>query len=274
MNNNISVIILSFENNNVMHPGVPSGLISLGHYPCVCVLLETLLQFEEIVSDIHLLIRNEDMDLYKKEVSRWFYEAAKIFLYPIDEQGECKTMRVFLDDRKNSLQDNILILYSNIPLISKITLKDFISSHGNQHARFSSMISRLNNVNPFYKTRLIENRYIKEIGSLNETFDYSLLNTFIIDKLLLDDLISGLVSRDINELFQIIHESEDGSEIFILSPYIANKEFIMIQNFQDKNFAENIFLERRNLAFINQCYGLWKKCETLENRLESLEQKN
>lgn len=263
--NNISVIIFSIFN---FISDLSAGLTPLGYYPSICVLIQTLLELEESINDIHVLVLNQDLEYYKKEISRWFYDSSKIFIHASQTTGQVHHLKSLLNNKKISLQKEILILYSNIPMISKLTIKDFILNHCQKNLLFSSILSKLKNIHSFYKTSITTDQKIISFG-FDKELDYSILNTFLINKKTLEHYIWKLDNE-----CEFINLVMEGSSVYIISPYTANKEFIMIQNIHDKNYAENIYLEKRNMIFIHQCYELWKKYESIEHRLNCLEQKN
>jgi bifunctional N-acetylglucosamine-1-phosphate-uridyltransferase/glucosamine-1-phosphate-acetyltransferase GlmU-like protein len=285
INNNISVIILAggFGTSlQTYYSNIPKALIPIGHNPCICILLETLIEFDDIISDIHIVIFERYYDLFCKEISRWFYNNKKIKIISInDTQGTAKSIEYIMDNKFDNMNNDILILHSNMPLISKITLKDFIYNYKNKNFKFLSLVSKLTNKNEYDKALIIDNDNIKEIVYFKEIvdhsqFEYSFLNTILIKKTLLQALIKTITINTLSEEFHIIDifkNSEIKSKAYVLNPYIANKECVIIKKNEDKNFAEENYLERRNIMFINQCYSLWKKCEIFENRISFLEKK-
>jgi len=104
---------------------------------------------------------------------------------------------------------------------------------------------------------------------------YCYLNTMFIQKSLLQDLLPKIIPHQETQEYElsfIIRVQPQSFKFYTLNPYIANKESILIKNSEDKDFAEEIYMENRNAIFIHQCYGLWKRCELFENRLAFVEE--
>lgn len=280
MCNNFSVIICaggfgtSFQSS---YPSTPKPLVPLGHNPSICILLETVLELDEI-DTIYILIFKRHLDLFQKEINRWFYDKSNIVLYPLpDTQGTGKSIEHLVN--KNKIKsENLIIMYSNMPLISKITLKDMIHCFTSENQSLQCLVSKLKNKNEYDGTVLLDNEILKEIIPVIETptssSDYSFLNIILIKRDLLSQLIPKLCAHKMTGEYyitDIIKNYKKGANVFIINPYIANKECVIVKKMEDKNFAEEIYMEHRNIMFINQCYGLWKKCEIFENRLQFIE---
>jgi hypothetical protein len=92
----------------------------------------------------------------------------------------------------------------------------------------------------------------------------------------LESLVNRVESDSLTseyDISQIVALNPTGAKIFCVHPYVANRECAIIRNTDDKNFAEEMYMEHRNNIFIQQCYGLWKKCNVFESRLSYLESK-
>jgi len=100
------------------------------------------------------------------------------------------------------------------------------------------------------------------------------LNVFFIRKQSLTDNIS-IITPDENtqeyHIYEIINLCKGKKTIFMVNPFTANRECIIIKKIEDKNFAEEIYLENRNANFIHQCFGLWKQCDQFDRRLQNIE---
>jgi hypothetical protein len=104
--------------------------------------------------------------------------------------------------------------------------------------------------------------------------EFCFLNTMLMKFHVLEKNLPKIVCHpETNEynITDIVQHHDSLSRAYILNPYIANKECILIRKVDDKNFAEEVYMEHRNSMFIHQCYGLWKKCDIFENRLQYLE---
>lgn len=273
MKHNFTVFLLaggfgtSFQ---MMYPSIPKALIPLGHNPCICILLETLLEIGEI-DCINVLVFERHLEKFKKEISRWFFNHNIINVISLpDTQGTSKSIEYMLE--KHAIEnENILILHSNMPLISKITLQDMMNHFIEQKENLMCLVSKLKNTEN-ERAVVKNNEQIIDI-STSASSEYSYLNTIAIKLSLLKELIPKIdCTPDTNEynIHDIVKLAKK-SAIYNLNPYTANKECVMIKKTDDKNFAEEIYMEHRNANFIHQCYGLWKKCDIFENRLQFLE---
>jgi len=277
MNHKFNVILLaggfgtSFQ---MLYPSVPKALIPLGHNPCICILLETLLELPDIES-IHVLAFERHLERFKKEINRWFFNYNTITITSLpDTQGTAKSIEYFLKQNpiKNS---NILILQSNMPLVSKITLKDLMYNFVQQENDILCLISKLKNTE--HDKAIVENNErVTEIVPWNQDtlLEFCFLNIMAIKLSVLEKNISKIsCNPETNEynITDIVKCHDKKASAYILNPYVANKECISIRKVDDKNFAEEVYMEHRNSMFITQCYGLWKKCEIFENRLQFLE---
>lgn len=265
----------------LLHPSVPKPLIPLGHNPCLCILLETLIELSDLIENIHILVFERHMERFKKEISRWFFHSMDrihILAMP-DTQGTAKSIRYALDQLKNTTERHILLLHSNMPLISKITLADFIQHSLTEDVDepLSVLVSKIKNQE---NERVVLSKEdpsrITAIVRAPHPSAFSFLNTFMIHRSLLEELIDRVETDTVSseyEIANIVALSTTGAKMFCVHPYVANRECIIIRKADDKNFAEEMYMEHRNNIFIQQCYGLWKKCNTFESRLSYLEDK-
>ena len=112
------------------------------------------------------------------------------------------------------------------------------------------------------------------LNNNEEESDYYFLNTFYINKNILIKYIDKIQQNNItkeHDLIDIVSLIPDKKGAYILNPFIANKECIIIKKIEDKNFAEELYLEHRNANFIHQCYGLWKQCDKFDSRISFVE---
>jgi hypothetical protein len=279
MNHKFNVILLAggFGTTfQMIYPSVPKALIPLGHNPCICILIETLLELQDI-ENIHVLAFERHVDRFKKEINRWFFNHNRITITSLpDTPGTAKSIEYFLT-KKMIKSPNILLLHSNMPLISKNTIRDLMAHFLEQGNDIMCLVSKLKNTEN--DTVVLENnetivRIISGSKDSESSSDFCFLNTMAIKLDVLEKNLPKIVCHpETNEynITDIVKHNESKSGIYMLNPYMANKECIMIRKVDDKNFAEETYMEHRNAMFIHQCYGLWKKCEIFENRLQFLE---
>jgi choline kinase len=264
-----SVIILSGGFGTSMrhlYPDIHKSLIPLGHSPMICILIDTIKDLNNI-DDIYILIYEKYLAQFKKEINRWFLNRHNIHIIPQkDPEGTILSMKQFLDLNicKN---ENLLIFYSNTPLLSKSTVDDFIHNCSLNTEKGCVLVSKLKNRPEYDKLYVKDEMIINEIDELHE---YSICNLIYLPKRLFI-YASTDFKNDCNFLDLIKSSSYQDFNVYIINPYIANKECIIIKKIEDKNFAEEVYTEYRNTLFIHQCYGLWKKCDYFENRLKWIE---
>lgn len=263
-----------------IYPSIPKPLIPLGHNPCVCILLETLLQISEI-DNIFVLIFKRHLSNFEKEINRWFFNKKNIFLIPLDDTpGTAKSIEKMIHHKQ--LHENVLILYSNMPLLTKSTILDYINHYYENESSMMILVSRLKNYQNYDHVIIHDDHHVVDIidkvmQSNTAIPHYCYLNSMIMKLSILLENIKNIDCNSITKEYDIkdiikIYQSK-GISYHLLNSYIANKECIIINKIEDKNYAEEIYMEQRNSIFIYQCYGLWKKCEIFENRLSNLESK-
>jgi bifunctional N-acetylglucosamine-1-phosphate-uridyltransferase/glucosamine-1-phosphate-acetyltransferase GlmU-like protein len=280
MNTKVNFILLAggygtqFRNH---YPNIHSSLIPIHNNPCICILLETILSLNNLVDTVYIICFQRYASSFHKEISRRFYNEYKIKLVEIeDTNGTAASLQLFLN-QTSLLNPNLCILNSNIPLISKMILQDFIMDC--YHSSIKLAVSNLKkNVDEYEKVIHSENPIIESHLNKNiDSFEFIFLNMFFIKQNILQKYINFINSNlystkyEIYDIFQYI--SEYKKELFLIHSYIANKEFILLNSMEDKNYIEDIYSEKKNAIFISSCYELWKKFENLENRISFLENK-
>lgn len=260
----------------VSYPSVPKSLIPLGHNPSICILLETLLDLQNLLDTIYVIVFDRHLESFKKEINRWFMnkEIIKIISVP-DTEGTATSVQHFLDTHPCKNED-LIILYSNMPLIHRSTLKDFMFQCAQENSVANILVSKIKNNKDYEKAIIVEDKATKIVSFLDMdcSSEYCFLNTLFIKKTLLENLLPLIEPNPLTTEFEIndiVSLLPEGSDFYVLNPYQANKECILVKKTEDKNFAEEVYLEHRNSHFIHQCYGLWKKCDTFENRLNYIE---
>jgi len=275
MKKKFSIIILAggFGTSlQILYPSIPKALVPLGHVPSLCIQIETLLELDNLIDNIYVLVFKRHLYSFEKEINRWFYNNEKIKIISLpDCQGTAKSIDFFLQ-QKDLMNEHIIIIYSNIPLISKFTLKDFLIHCTNQEQDLIAIVAKLKKKKEYDYAIINNNEDLVKINS-QDVSEFYFLNVFYIEKKILN-LIPKIKPDENTKEYNIneivgLYEGKKG--IYILNPYIANKECIIINKLEDKNFAEEIYLENRNANFIHQCYGLWRQCEQFENRLYYIE---
>jgi len=196
-----------------------------------------------------------------------------------DNDGSALSIKTVIDQYSNFLQENLCILHSNIPLISIYSLRDFLTeciAHSNS---VQLCVSNLNkNVDDYDKIIHYNDNYIIE-SHLNPNlsiFEYIYCNLFYIPKKILIETISTVPKNEYSqgyEIFDIFKSIKEKIKLYIIHSYIANKEFILLKSYDDKNLIEEIHMEKKNAFFITQCYEFWKKFDSLENRIHIIENK-
>jgi bifunctional N-acetylglucosamine-1-phosphate-uridyltransferase/glucosamine-1-phosphate-acetyltransferase GlmU-like protein len=199
-----------------------------------------------------------------------------------DTQGTAKSVRFALDELKKksvSTERHLLLLHSNMPLISKITLLDFIQCALNEDAEepVSILVSKIKNAdNEKVVVTDTDTTRTTSIVPGSHISPYCFLNSFIVHRSVLDTLVDRVEGDPLTseyDINRIVALHPTGAKMFCVHPYVANRECVIIRNADDKNFAEEMYMEHRNNIFIQQCYGLWKKCNVFESRLSYLESK-
>uniref|UniRef100_A0A6C0K5S2 MobA-like NTP transferase domain-containing protein n=1 Tax=viral metagenome TaxID=1070528 RepID=A0A6C0K5S2_9ZZZZ len=266
----------------LLYPSVPKPLVPLGHNPSLCILLETLLELSDHIDHIYILVFERHCEKFKREIFRWFYnDHDRIHLITMpDPQGTAKSIQYALEDLKKKgtmVERHLLLLHSNMPLISKITLADFIQHSLTEDSEepVSVLVSKIKNLDNERVVVSDEDRITAIVPSPHPS-PFCYLNTIMIHRVILEHLVDRIEQNTATseyDIEQIVALYSTGAKMFCIHPYVANKECIIIRKVDDKNFAEEMYMEHRNNIFIQQCYGLWKKCNVFESRLSFLESK-
>lgn len=281
MNQKLSVIILAggFSTSLAQfNPGTPKALIPLGHNPCICILIESILELSSFIDKIYVLFFKKYKAMFEKEIKRWFQNMDNIIMVSQDDPpGTGKSIELFLQEHDDSIHENLLILHSNMPLLSKTTMKDFITESFIEKADKNILISKINNYKEYHQVEIQKERVQKIVDKSDQVSNerpFCFMNTIFIKKSILQSLVPRIPLDPFDneyKIYKMVELDPDGFQYFVMNPYIANKECVLIYRQEDKNFAEEIYLEYRNTIFIHQCYGLWKKCEIFENRINQIE---
>ena len=252
MEKKLIAVVVATRADPVFHP-----LVTLAHNPCLSILIETVLSVPDI-EEIHVLVCPEHRVMAQAEVNRRFSEAA----VRIHADGWSPLLCSFQEN------DSVLIVQAEFPLLSRITLLDLVRQEPQDKAFFLG--SRLRN-HALY-TALETDKDRRVLGfRLYPDNDQEGTTCFL-----------GAVVAPIRLFLSVLALLEEDSEnivavapstVFWISPGVASKECAVLRGAEDKNYLEEIYMENRNADFIYQFYTLWKRCSSIESRLESLEEK-
>jgi bifunctional N-acetylglucosamine-1-phosphate-uridyltransferase/glucosamine-1-phosphate-acetyltransferase GlmU-like protein len=278
MNSKFNFIILSGGYGTSfrdLYPNSHKYLIPINNIPVICIILENLLYLSEYIENIYILCFSKYINSYHKEISRRFYNNYKIKIINIhDNEGTAKSLQeFFLNNTLNN--DNLCIMNSNIPLISKFTLQDFlIDTNNTQVLILASNLKK--NILDYEK--ITDNLLIESHKNVNYIdFKYIFCNLIFIKTYILLEYLYKIEKNNYTleyeyyDIFKLLNPNY--LKLFIINSYIANKECILLKNHEDKDYIQEIHLENKNAAFITQSYHFIKKFESIENRLAFIEKK-
>jgi len=281
MNFKVSVVLLSGGYGTAFretYPSLHKSLIPIHNTPSICILIETLLQLEDYIDMIYIVCFRRHAVSFHKEISRRFYNNYRLQIVSVEEnQGTTVSFQSFLTQQPN-VSSNLCILYSNMPLISQYTLREFMSQCKHQN-KVIAVSSLKKNVLDYHKivTHHDNEREAFRIISRHDTdlpsFDYIFCNLFFIKTV---SLLEGSLNLNPHsqeyEIFDILPPCLS-DELYIIHSYVAVRECTLLVSTEDKEFIEESYTERKNAFFITQCYQIWKKIESYDHRLHLLEQR-
>lgn len=260
MNNNITVFINAIDKFNENDDFISQ--IPLGNNPSICVLIETLLEISSKII-IFTLISNKTL---QKEIIRWFQHSFITIQYI---ESYDKLYESYNEYILNHNYDPILIMNCRYPLISNNIIKEFLEFHNDEN--ISLLISKMDIPEDHYRIKIDDNSKLICIPPFSSNYLFNSLDFKCIHECFI--INSNFKFKENNFLEMINGLDINNIRLHEIPLYIGRKELICIRNKDEYQYAEEIYTQKRNFIFINQCYNILQKCETFDKRLDLLEKK-
>lgn len=228
--------------------------------PIYVILLETLFQISTYFKNIYIVIPYSIKTFLEQEICRWF-PSYKDRIYYLYEQEDTSTfLNVVHQHRQQEKKSHCLLFTIEFPLISINILLPFIYCMQNENVSIGTCISKMNMKEEY---RSIKNH--TTLTLINEC-PYNIEDLSIIDLIWLD----SEVSIDINQLFET---KSDKIYAYFIPTYIANQECMTIRTPESLRYTKRVYKQEQNTLIVYKCLELFKKCESLEERLLLIEKK-
>jgi hypothetical protein len=230
----------------------------------VCILIKTLLELEDV--RVSLLVQKQHEGVFKREMKRWF-ASQDIEIFGSVAADTAGSLYAFLQYKGWKGDEACLVLQSDFPLVSKMTLEHFVQASENAAcAVLGTNRTRWNEDRPLHA--LVLNKDGDRVESIEDGYfeDYGFIPcTKFIVSLLLEHLPAC------RRYYEVVHRSEEKPVFVKAQAYPIEMDSISIQSAGDKTFAENKFMEKQHAEFLSQCYCLWNRCKNMEQRLQTVE---
>jgi len=243
---------------------IPHSLIPLGHHPMVCILIKTLLQWDNV--HVHVLVSDSHETLFRREMRRWFPEKP-VHVFASTGQTTSQSILEFLKEKTWAPDHAIHIVQSNLPLLSKHALEHFM----HVSAPLTSAVLGVN------KTKWNEDRTLRNLVVLDgvvtsiEKSNFTHLGFLACCKFPVSLLLEHL--PHCQDYYEMVERCEEKPWLVELKSYPIELDSITVRTAGDKTYAEHKFMEKEHADYLSQCYCIWKECRSMQARIEKLEER-
>jgi hypothetical protein len=228
-------IVLAMNKYN----NAPDALVPLGHQPVIMIIINSILEYDKDAF-IYILVLDRFTSIFCTEIRRWVGINDKVIIVPVDTTLYMDALKTFIKTRSIKETEDLIIWEAVYPLISSSTLSAFIEKT-NQHLKPSMLVAKTKDTTTFSHIVIQDNIVYSGIMRCNPNTTTS-------------DWFSG-----------------KGKHLCFMDVSSVSKECLPVHTDEDRLYAEHTHLENKHTLFLHQCYSLWRKCLTLENRIDRIE---
>lgn len=242
---------------------IPQALVPLGHHPMVCILLKTLLEFDNVL--IHLVVSCPHETMFQREMRRWFPNH-EIDVFGSHGSTTSESLLDFFIAKKWPADHDVFIVQSNFPLLSRAAVEHFLHFS----ARAPTAVLGVNR-SRWNEDRALRNLVVGDDGAVvaieEGNFTHSgFLACSKFTVAILQDHLPGC-----QDYYEVVARCPEKPLLVKLQSYPIELDSIAIRTTGDKTFAEHKFMEKEHADYLSQCYCIWKECKNMEERIQKLE---